>query len=127
MNNVKQVIVLRRDLGMRKGKCAAQAAHAAMKVFFDQATVAEGTMTIPLTPMMHAWVTGIFIKIVVGCVGEAELLALRDRAVTAGFPYALIQDCGRTEFHNVPTYTALAIGPAEAAALDLITGHLTLL
>lgn len=33
---VKQVIIYRRDLKMRKGKIAAQVAHASMKVFFDQ-------------------------------------------------------------------------------------------
>ena len=32
---IKQVIVVRKDLKMRKGKIAAQAAHASMKVFFD--------------------------------------------------------------------------------------------
>ena len=34
--NVKQVIVLRKDLNMRKGKMVAQGAHASMKVFFDR-------------------------------------------------------------------------------------------
>jgi len=34
---VKQVIVLRKDLQMRKGKMIAQGAHASMKVFFDLA------------------------------------------------------------------------------------------
>ena len=32
MDDVKQVIIIRKDLGMRKGKVAAQAAHASMKV-----------------------------------------------------------------------------------------------
>lgn len=32
---VKQVIVIRKDLNMRKGKMIAQGAHASMKVFFD--------------------------------------------------------------------------------------------
>ena len=33
MNKPKQVIVMRKDLNMRKGKIAAQAAHASIKVF----------------------------------------------------------------------------------------------
>ena len=33
---IKQVIVVRTDLNMRKGKLAAQVAHASMKVFFDK-------------------------------------------------------------------------------------------
>jgi peptidyl-tRNA hydrolase len=34
MYSTKQVIVIRTDLNMRKGKMCAQAAHASMKVFF---------------------------------------------------------------------------------------------
>lgn len=35
MSEPKQVIVMRTDLKMRKGKMIAQGAHASMKVFFD--------------------------------------------------------------------------------------------
>ena len=38
MNAVKQVIVVRRDLNMRKGKLAAQVAHASMKFLIDNNT-----------------------------------------------------------------------------------------
>ena len=37
--NIKQVIVMRTDLGMRKGKMIAQGAHASMKVFFERGKV----------------------------------------------------------------------------------------
>ena len=33
--DIKQVIVLRKDLNMRKGKMVVQGSHASMKVFFD--------------------------------------------------------------------------------------------
>lgn len=39
MSKVKQVICIRKDLGMRKGKIAAQCSHASMKVFFDRMKV----------------------------------------------------------------------------------------
>jgi hypothetical protein len=74
---IKQVIVYRRDLKMRKGKIAAQVAHASMKVFFDrQITGLDSTirerilgdphsfLVIPLDDPMDAWVKGLFTKIV---------------------------------------------------------------
>lgn len=36
---IKQVIVVRTDLNMRKGKLAAQVAHASMRVFFDRMNI----------------------------------------------------------------------------------------
>ena len=36
MSDVKQVIVIRKDLKMRSGKECAQVAHASMKIFFDR-------------------------------------------------------------------------------------------
>ena len=132
---IKQVIVLRTDLNMRKGKMAAQAAHASMKVFLDRGmliheTDKPATLQIwPITAEAEKWLKGAFTKIVVGCDSEAELLALKDKVdATDAIVYgAIIQDNGATEFHNVKTYTALAIGPADAAEIDKITGHLKLL
>jgi PTH2 family peptidyl-tRNA hydrolase len=58
---------------------------------------------------------------------EQELMDIYDRAVRAGLEVHLITDSGRTEFHGEPTRTCLAIGPAVAEAVDVITGHLQLL
>lgn len=128
MAQVKQVIVLRTDLNMRKGKMAAQAAHASMKVFFDRKVPGpKDRLDVPLWPEAVEWVHGAFTKIAVGCASEAELRALHDRAVAAGLPCALVIDLGATEFHGVPTPTALAIGPAESSAIDPLTGTLKLL
>ena len=38
---IKQVIIVRKDLNMRKGKIAAQVAHAAMKVILDKMVVTK--------------------------------------------------------------------------------------
>ncbi|MBK7398941.1 MAG: peptidyl-tRNA hydrolase [Myxococcales bacterium] len=59
-------------------------------------------------------------------VREAELVEVFTRARAAGLPAHLIRDAGRTEFGGVPTLTCCAIGPADAAAIDAITGNLTL-
>jgi peptidyl-tRNA hydrolase, PTH2 family len=39
MSNIKQVIILRRDLNMRLGKSCSQVAHASMKIFFDRMNI----------------------------------------------------------------------------------------
>lgn len=39
--DAKQVIVMRKDLGMRKGKMIAQGAHAAMKALLDRGGAAR--------------------------------------------------------------------------------------
>ena len=78
----KQTIVVRKDLKMRKGKMAAQVAHASMKVFFDLMEPTEiawddmepqDGYAFPVTPEMKAWKEGIFTKIVVGCESEGPL------------------------------------------------------
>ena len=128
MAEVKQVVVLRTDLNMRKGKMAAQAAHASLKVFFDRRLGADPSrLEVPLWPEAVEWAGGRFTKIVVGCGSEAELRELEARAVQAGLPCALVVDAGATEFHGVPTPTALAIGPAKSEALEPLTGTLKLL
>lgn len=117
--SVKQVIVMANYLNMRRGKQIAQGAHASMKVILDTPQ--------PYPAPMQEWLTGRFAKIVVRADSEPELLALYQKAKEAGIPCALIQDSGKTEFHGVPTYTAVAIGPDLSEKIDPITGHLTLL
>ena len=117
----KQVIVLRKDLNMRKGKMVAQGAHASLKAF-----VAAQGMTKWQQPALD-WYADLSTKICAGIDGEEALLELHHKAVEAGLPCVVIRDAGLTEFDGVPTYTALAIGPADEDAIDAITGKLKLL
>ncbi len=138
----KQVIVIRKDLNMRKGKMCAQAAHASMKVLLDQMIFGdvsvswppapyphfiEMSMIIPKNSCLYEWLSGAFTKITVSVDSEEELLELKQKAEDAGMLCALITDAGKTEFRGEPTNTALAIGPAWASRLEPITGHLKLL
>jgi len=124
----KQVIVVRKDLKMRKGKIAAQAAHASMKVFFDRNTGEDRfEMRIPLDPYMVGWVEGDFTKVVVYVESEEELLACYVKANELKLPTALITDSGKTEFNGVATNTCVAIGPAADGKIDQVTGELKLL
>lgn len=121
---MKQVIILRKDLNMRKGKMAAQAAHASCVVVrqeFDNFTMDHGRYH-----EFRKWLDGEQTKIVVGVDSEEELFEIHSRAKEAGLPCSLILDAGHTEFDQ-PTYTAVALGPAEAYLIDQITGGLKLL
>lgn len=134
----KQVLVMRKDLGMRKGKMIAQGAHASLKVLLDAGEIerseigggiaaAGARFTLPLDEALAAWLGGRFTKICVSVDSEAALDAVIDRARGAGVPCALVIDAGHTEFHGVPTKTCCAVGPAWSDAVDAITGGLPLL
>jgi PTH2 family peptidyl-tRNA hydrolase len=124
----KQVIVMRKDLGMRKGKMIAQGAHASMAVLLDRGAQDGDSYKIEMTPAMHTWiVTGRFTKVCVSVNSEAELDAVVAKAREAGVPCALIVDAGKTEFHGVPTKTCCAVGPGWTDEVDPITGALPLL
>ena len=129
MNEPKQVIIIRKDLKMRKGKIASQAAHASMKIFFDNIIYSDhGILEIDnITPEMYRWINGSFVKIVVGVNSESELIDILTQSHRAGLPTSLIQDDGRTEFNGIKTHTAGAIGPADSDKIDKITGQLSLL
>ena len=127
----KQVIIIRKDLNMRKGKMCAQAAHASMKVILDRLIICNDYKRIlefqRNPPYLKYWIDGLFTKIVVGCDSLEEMLELQQKAKESFIINAIIQDSGKTEFHGKPTYTALAIGPDDPKRIDEITGHLKLL
>jgi peptidyl-tRNA hydrolase, PTH2 family len=123
----KQVIVMRKDLGMRKGKMIAQGAHASMRVLLQAGALAEDRFTITTWPALAAWLSGRFTKVCVSVESEAALDAIVENARAAGVPCALIVDAGQTEFHGVPTKTCCAVGPAWTDEVDAITGGLSLL
>jgi PTH2 family peptidyl-tRNA hydrolase len=83
--------------------------------------------TFEATKEMEEWIDGIFTKICVSVNSETELLDIYNKAKSDNLPCSLIQDCGLTEFNNVPTYTCCAIGPDNSEKINKITGHLPLL
>jgi peptidyl-tRNA hydrolase, PTH2 family len=127
---VKQVIVIRRDLHMRRGKEIAQGSHASGAwLAYDVAASldpATGVASVTLDPVAVAWITGSFRKITLQVQSEEELVALHEAAVALGLRSHLIRDSGRTEFGGVPTITALGIGPDLATLIDEVTGDLNI-
>ena len=135
----KQVIVMRRDLKMRKGKIAAQAGHACVEATL-MAIVREGRAgqiraTDGWAFLEHAesdcsaltdWFDAGVAKICVYVDGEEALLDVAQQGREAGFAVSLIRDAGHTEFHGEPTFTCLAFEPLPADKIDPITGGLPL-
>lgn len=103
--NIKQAIIIRKDLKMRRGKEIVQGSHASMKFLAGKFATLTG-----LSDIERQWLFGIQKKICFQCDSERELLLLYHNAQELGLTWSLIEDLGLTEF-NEPTYTALAIGP----------------
>ena len=141
----KQMIVMRRDLKMRKGKIAAQAGHACVEAVLmalarehrlDQvrlATAEDGSPTwvyldsdgTPHTALSDWFDAGVA-KVCVYVDSEEALLDIAERGREQGFAVALVRDAGLTEFHGEATYTCLAFEPLRAEDVDPITGELPL-
>ena len=114
---MKQILVMRKDLKMRKGKLIAQGAHASLKATLENLD----------HPSVKEWLSGAFTKIAVGVNSEEELFEVMKNAKDAVLITTLITDAGRTSFHGVATNTCIAVGPASYDDLEPITGELKLL
>ena len=125
--NIKQVIVMRHDLKMRRGKQIAQGAHASTSFLTRRLQNKLSICMNDFTPNEQTWITGSFAKVCVRCNSEQELMAIHNKSIELGLEVHLITDSGRTEFHGQPTRTCLAIGPDEASKIDQVTGQLELL
>lgn len=128
---MKQVIAMRTDLNMRKGKMIAQGAHAALGCFVGDDISIErlanrGAGAISVPTHVRDWLARGMKKICVRVDSEEELLLLHATAKDSGIMSFLVTDAGHTEF-NGPTNTCVAIGPADDAVIDAVTGHLKLL
>ncbi len=139
---VKQVIVVRKDLNMSIGKTAAQVSHASLgallKLFKKTDIWEEDTFPSVGTHMevnfehnsfLDKWLNGIFTKICLGTKNEASLLKLYNKIEKEkpNIPIVLIEDCGLTEFNGVPTKTCIGIGPYWSDEIDEFTKKLQLL
>ena len=139
MYHSKMMIVMRRDLKMRKGKIAAQAGHACIDAILmalnkegrlndfemtDEGFLLKNTDK-PSTPLSDWFMYGCA-KICVYVDSEDELLSIAQRAEEKGIIASVITDAGMTEFHGVPTKTCLALEPLPAEIADELTGNLPL-
>ncbi|MHC1604399.1 MAG: peptidyl-tRNA hydrolase Pth2 [Candidatus Methanofastidiosia archaeon] len=114
----KQVILVREDLKLSKGKLAVQVAHAAV----TSANLARENNKL----WYRRWIEEGQKKAVLGIENREKLVRYLMEAKKVGIPACMIEDAGLTE---IPpgTATAVAIGPAPSDIIDKITGDLKLL
>lgn len=147
IQNTKQVIVIRKDLNMRKGKMISQGSHASMAFLTQDSNLSisyvhhnDGNVYLSWDDadavdhrlkkhilQINQWMRNSFRKIVCYVNSEEELVAIHEKALAAGLLSHLIEDNGLTEFNGVKTKTAVAIGPDWDDAFEGITDHLPLL
>ncbi|KAJ6127277.1 peptidyl-tRNA hydrolase 2 [Penicillium sp. IBT 18751x] len=118
-DEVKLVLVVRTDLGMTKGKIAAQASHATLacyKYFHAHS---------PDSPILRRWERNGQAKIALQVKSEDELLLLQAQAMSLGLCARVIQDAGRTQIASGSRTVLGILGPKSV--VDGVTGHLKLL
>ena len=112
---MKQVMIVRTDLKMRRGKIAAQCCHGSIGAY--KKTDAN---------KIRKWENEAYAKVVLKVQTKEELLELKRKADEKGISNYLVIDAGRTQ---IPTssVTVLALGPDEDEIIDEVTGDLKLL
>ena len=111
---MKQVILVRQDLKLPKGKLSAQVAHASTEAVLrsDKNKV-------------KTWRDEGMKKIVLKVKDEKEMLKYNQIAKDAGLTTAVITDAGLTTVAP-GTRTCVGIGPDEDDKIDEITGKLSM-
>lgn len=112
MSELKQIILIRKDLNMSKGKIAAQAGHACVDAVLSSNK-----------KLVDSWRKSGMKKIALKVENEEELLKYLKKADDEGLTFSLIEDAGHTEVAP-GTKTCGAIGPAPENQIDKITSEL---
>lgn len=111
----KQVILVRQDLKLPKGKACVQSSHASVDA------VLKSDKNI-----VNSWRMEGMAKVVLKVKDEKELLKYFQMAKNEGLTASLITDAGKTVV--MPgTKTCVAIGPDKEEEVDKVTGQLALL
>jgi len=112
---MKQVILVRVDLKMSKGKAISQACHASVDAVLKSDK-----------KILEEWRKEGMKKIILKASSLEELKDYQKKANNAKLKTALVTDAGRT-FFKTPTITCLAIGPDKEPKIDKVTGKLKML
>lgn len=118
---LKQVIVVRGDLKMSRGKLAVQVAHASVSAVIE--CLLKGG---EWESWLWTWYRTGQKKVTLKVRDLNSMLQVYRKAVERGLPAFLVEDAGLTELEP-GTPTCVGIGPAPEDMVDKITGSLPLL
>ena len=128
-NGPKQVILVRRDLRMKRASIAALVAKASAEFFLDNDESSRGDkLSVNLTPQESEWISSGSTRIVLGVPSESALKTLAFKAEVAGLQCYQITGGAPDKFDADfgPETLVVAIGPDESDKIDEITGNLKL-
>ncbi len=111
----KQVIVIRNDLKLSKGKLVAQACHASLEAYKKSEE-----------KDIDGWEDTGVKKVILKVSDLKELMEVYEQLKQAKLKPALIKDAGLTEIPSGTT-TCVGVGPAEETIIDRVTGKLKML
>jgi len=112
MSEYKQVILVRKDLKLSKGKMSSQVSHASVEAVLKSGKV-----------KVAEWRKEGMKKVVLEVADEKELLKYKKISDELGLISALIRDAGRTEI-KPGTLTCLAVGPDLIEKVDKVSKDL---
>ena len=111
----KQVILVRQDLNLPKGKMSAQVAHAAVEAVMRTSQ-----------SKVNAWLHQGQKKVILKVKDEAEMLEYVNKAKAEKLVATVITDAGHTVVEP-GTKTCAGIGPDVEEKIDKITGKLKMI
>jgi peptidyl-tRNA hydrolase len=130
MNNLKQVIIIRKDLRLKRAAVAAMAAKVSCEFLIDNNVSERGdVLKVNLTPQESDWLLGNSTRIILGVPSEDTLRSLMLKAELAGLSCYFMTGSS-SKMTDGPEYDELlcaAIGPDESERIDEITGNLKLI
>jgi len=118
MGTIKQVIVVRKDLGMGTGKIAAQVGHACV--------LGAEHVRKSRPEWFEEWEFSGQEKVVLKVSSLSELEQVKKHGISLGLPWSEVTDAGHTQIEP-GTITCISLGPAPEETIDKVTKDLKLL
>ena len=119
MEHTKMILCARTDLGMKKGKIAAQCCHACLGVV----NIIKKNNDQLLLDIWKSYGTP---KIVTKLTSLTHMNEIESNAQDKGIPTYKVCDAGKTQIPS-GSYTVLAVGPAPDSIINSVTKSLKLL